>query len=339
MLPSRRGFTLIELLVVIAIIAILIALLLPAVQQAREAARTTQCKNNLKQTGLALHNYHDMALALPPGFIDVDGPGPPPLWGWNTMILPQLDQVALYQAIDTNRSLAAVISETPNLALTLLPTARCPSDPGPPLVRRTQVLQGYTRPYLLKENQLARSNYVAVAGAGWNATSGWFGLQHQFSVQQMGGAFGENTRVRFQDVSDGTSNTLTIGERYTIAAEGPSDYYFIPVGHAVWIGPPNGNSAYAVATVLGDTSAGSNVPSSAGLTNAPAIFERWYFGINGNNTGSVARGQTSGFGSMHAGGAHFLLGDGAVRFLSDHIDVTTYRNLGRIRDGNPIGEF
>src|SRR6188472_548040 len=101
---SRRGFTLIELLVVIAIIAILIALLLPAVQQAREAARRSQCKNNLKQLGLALHNYHDTSNTLPPGWIAVptmsgNTNASAPCWGWGTMILPGLDQAPLYSSM------------------------------------------------------------------------------------------------------------------------------------------------------------------------------------------------------------------------------------------------
>src|SRR4051812_6730319 len=99
MIPKtfKRGFTLIELLVVIAIIAVLIALLLPAVQQAREAARRSQCKNNLKQIGLALHNYHDTANTLPPGWIgDPTGSNAGNRWGWGTMILPYLDQAPLY---------------------------------------------------------------------------------------------------------------------------------------------------------------------------------------------------------------------------------------------------
>ncbi|QDT57113.1 putative major pilin subunit [Caulifigura coniformis] len=335
----RIGFTLIELLVVIAIIAILIALLLPAVQQAREAARRTQCKNNLKQMGLAMHNYHDTVLSLPPGYIHIETNSVlTPLWGWNTMILPQLDHAALYNAIDTTRTLSDVVSATPNLAITGLPTARCPTDSGSPLLRWTRISRGSGLPAVLRENLLARSNYNAVAGAGWNATSGWFGIRDKYMLHLLGGAFRENSNTRLRDVTDGTSNVFMIGERYTPAADGP-DFGWIPVGHGAWIGSQGPNSQYDVPTVLGDTAAASDVPTSATVSNDPMIYERWYFGVNGNNSGVVRRGQTSGFGSMHSAGAHFLLVDGAVRFLSNSVDKTTYRNLGRIADGNPIGEF
>src|SRR5665213_792890 len=135
-----KGFTLIELLVVIAIIAVLIALLLPAVQQAREAARRTQCKNNLKQLGLALHNYHDITSnTFPPGYIDVNPQGVLLLWGWGTMILPQIDQAPLYNVltspatvpnINTGLASATPATVTPNTVQTVIRAFRCPSDNG-----------------------------------------------------------------------------------------------------------------------------------------------------------------------------------------------------------------
>lgn len=128
---------------------------------------------------------------------------------------------------------------------------------------------------------------------------------------------------------------LVVGERYAPAEE-IAGHSGGPIGHSAWLGPPNILETHGLATVLGDTAATATTPSE--FLNLNAEETCWY-GINGNNTGGVSRGQTTGFGSMHPGGANFLLGDGSVRFLSNNIDVSTYRNLGRIADGNPIGEF
>src|SRR5262245_45950852 len=140
MRSRRPAFTLIELLVVIAIIAVLIALLLPAVQQAREAARRTQCKNNLKQIGLAYHNYHDTHNCLPPqgetnGFVDSASMNvtPKPVWGWSTYVLPFIDQAPLFNQLNPGPTslTAAVQSNTLYpLVQTMLPVYRCPSDTG-----------------------------------------------------------------------------------------------------------------------------------------------------------------------------------------------------------------
>jgi prepilin-type N-terminal cleavage/methylation domain-containing protein/prepilin-type processing-associated H-X9-DG protein len=338
---QKQAFTLIELLVVIAIIAILIALLLPAVQQAREAARRLRCKNNLKQLGLALHNYHDIVLAFPSGYVLAPDPAmAAQLWGWNTMILPQLDQGPLYNSLDLSRSMAEVTSATPNPGATVLSVVRCPSDIGSSLVLRVQIsVNRVTGLTTVTDNRLARSNYLGVMGARGNSSVGWTGISNLFPQTGYGGTFSGNSNTRLRDITDGTSNVVVVGERYSPAAEGQPDYYFVPVGHATWMGPPNVANSYGLAAAFGDTAASSTVPSNAALSNDPSIIQKWFFGINGNNTGGVSRGQTSGFGSMHPGGAHFLMGDGAVRFLSNNVDVTTYRNLGRIADGYPLGEF
>ena len=144
--PLRKGFTLIELLVVIAIIAILVALLLPAVQQAREAARRSQCKNNLKQIGIGMHGYHDTFSTLPPGFVRVHAADTDKgNWGWGTFILPFMDQGALYEALspgevdpavtNSNGSLASAVQNPAKRAemQNALPAFRCPSDTGPTL--------------------------------------------------------------------------------------------------------------------------------------------------------------------------------------------------------------
>src|SRR5579871_6659577 len=133
MQTKRKGFTLIELLVVIAIIAVLMALLLPAVQQAREAARRSQCKNNLKQVGLALHNYHEIANMLPPGWVGITA-GAPDIhglngWGWASKILPLLDQSTAYNQINFSVDVSNAANNA--MRLTTFPVFRCPSDPQP----------------------------------------------------------------------------------------------------------------------------------------------------------------------------------------------------------------
>src|SRR5579864_5723515 len=128
-LEMKRGFTLIELLVVIAIIAVLVALLLPAVQQAREAARRSQCKNNLKQVGLALQNYHGSRNTFPPGYVSTfDGSGNDtgPGWGWGAMILPELDQAPLQNGISFTQPIEAAANATARV--TTLSASLCPSD-------------------------------------------------------------------------------------------------------------------------------------------------------------------------------------------------------------------
>src|SRR5579863_1826177 len=163
MCSRKKGFTLIELLVVIAIIAILVSLLLPAVQQAREAARRTQCKNNLKQIGLALHNYHDALLVFPPGYVDKNGdpnstpdndlgPG----WGWASFILPYLDQGNLYSQINFNLGVGLGANAQPSLVT--LPVMQCPSDTLP------QPFPVYDSSFTTPIATVAYGNYVGCNG-------------------------------------------------------------------------------------------------------------------------------------------------------------------------------
>ena len=338
-----RGFTLIELLVVIAIIAILIALLLPAVQQAREAARRTQCKNNLKQLGLALHNYHDQAGVFPPGYIYNPNSGAPWLGtGWTTMLLPQIDQAPLYNQLNV-----VMTTGVPTLAntLTQVPLAafRCPSDTGSNTIVNTNVATANTAlntPGSVAAaftNNFGRTNYLGVVGwydADTTAAVAPRGLMIATAPTTglFGGTFGENSRISIRDMTDGTSNSLVVGERYT-----PSAVTNTTVGHAAWVGAGN-RGGYAAGTVEGQAMVLGDVASAITVGDAAAIGEGTWYRLNGNQSAAV-RGPTTGFGSLHVGGAHFLLGDGSVRFLSDNLDYVIYRNLGTVRDGNVIGEF
>ena len=341
--PDRRGFTLIELLVVIAIIAVLIALLLPAVQQAREAARRTQCKNNLKQLGLALHNYHDITSStFPSGYVNRKLNGG---WGWNSMLLPQLDQASLYNTLggdsmtpNFNSDFALVpATVTPNTVQMSIKAFRCPSDTGNDLIA--------------PNNNFAfssgRSNYVGVAGTdpSWiNATVGGassssfgtvgtlctggygepvacgaFYVLESTSFEPIvtsayGGIFGANSKCGFREMMDGSSNIIAIGERYTplistVTQDG--------MGDASWVGATDDTGPYGQGVALGEAS----VP------------------INAFFTSTTPRPGTTGFGSMHTGGCHFLMGDGGVRFINQNVDMNTYRKLSRIADGAVVGDF
>jgi prepilin-type N-terminal cleavage/methylation domain-containing protein len=243
---NRRGFTLIELLVVIAIIAILIALLLPAVQQAREAARRTQCRNNLKQIGLALHNYHDQANLLPPGWIgatagqpDVEGVNG---WGWASKTLPQIDQAPLYGQL--NFSLPVEHAVHANVRNRHLTAFRCPSDVGPD---QWSILDeaGGNGPLA----QLATSNYIAVFGI--EEIDACEGMAPPF-VCAGSGSFFHNSRVRFADITDGLSNHIMIGERRTDVDLG---------WYSTWSGVvPGGEEAFV--RVLGSTDHTPNHPDN-----------------------------------------------------------------------------
>lgn len=281
------GFTLIELLVVIAIIAILIALLLPAVQQAREAARRSACKNNLKQLGLALHNYHDSHSVFPPGGVIGSGSGATARngLGWQTMILPQLEQSNIYTRFNFNIS----YNQTPNVeqSRTPLPVFLCPSSDQ-----------------LESPNEAGSSplHYWAVQGPLGAKLVGTGDYAAEFQTQARGGfatqgMFYPNSRVRMAWITDGTSNSIAVGE-----ASWKDNSQL-----RAWARGPNEVTNY-------HTISCRNIVQSI---NSKTVPTRW------NDTS---------MGSEHSGGAQFLLVDGSVRFISENIDMAVYRAASS-RDG------
>ena len=308
---KRRAFTLIELLVVIAIIAILIALLLPAVQQAREAARRTQCKNNLKQIGLALHNYHDVHKTLPPGWVDQVG-STGANWGWCSYILPMVEQGNLYRSLqvgDVTLNAALDDSAAASLFTTAFPAFKCPSDTAPDTNNRHTLLSFNGR-----EFAASTSNYVASGG----------GLDFDLS-----GAFGANSRIRFKDISDGTSNTIVAGERSWVLPNALDGISECNAGVVYGIGVETGFNAFSPRRSLAKGRYGIN-QTGDDLMFTPIIDV-------------CARS----FGSRHTGGAQFLLADGSVRFVSENIQRDqqgtngdfVFQNLLNKSDGHVIGEF
>lgn len=309
---SKHGFTLIELLVVIAIIAILVALLLPAVQQAREAARRSSCKNNLKQLGLAMHNYHDTFGTFPIlwGRSGVTAPNNCPnecaLWGWSAMILPQLEQSALFDQLQVgDRKLQDAVADANLLALMQRPIAafRCPSDVGPPTNDQREV-----------SDSTAAGTFQPVATSNYLAANNSNNLERD----DPNGLFipGQRGARRFRDVTDGTSNTIALGER-------------------AW---RLSNVTLKAGVVFG-TMDDSEASSDNGLVYISGCGQ---YPINSTETHSVR-----GFSSQHSGGAQFLLADGAVRFISENINLnrstpevdSTYERLISINDGQVLGEF
>lgn len=302
---SRHGgFTLIELLVVIAIIAVLIALLLPAVQQAREAARRTQCKNNLKQIGLALHNYHDVHLTFPSGWIAVDAVTRRAAAhdgingaGWGAMILPYLEQSSLFAQFDSRFA----IHDPVNAAFlrTTLSAFTCPSDPHP---ERWRIEEEGSPGTVIAELPIA--NYVGTFGT--EELDGCENPPGTAPVMSTGqcrgnGVFYHNSRVRLSDITDGTTNTLIGGERRTNPQLG---------WYSTWPGMvAEGEEAFQ--RILGSADHTPNSPD--------AHFDD--------------------FSSHHVGGAQFLLGDGSCRFISENIDSGVYRSLATISGGEVVGEF
>ena len=342
----RRAFTLIELLVVIAIIAVLIALLLPAVQQAREAARRTQCKNNLKQLGLACHNYHEAFNSFPYGVINEKqyNPASSGFTGYNGAgnsafyaLLPYFDQANLYNSF--NQTLAVFnIGQTPGvLSGAKLTALLCPSDfPGgndPQLFTTTATYAPQTQYYGLTSYGLnggSRSNYYSSA-----TNDGVFMQIGPYALHATGAPAGVCVSIAL--ITDGTSNTILMGERYHVDANFDS-----------WTKtPPNCNSGSTIAqwsrwypfntsNGLGDMMVGAfapinyMIPWAYGSAGAPANCSAYY-------TYQDMRLQS--ISSGHAGGAQVVLCDGSVRFLSSSLSQTIVVDLCQRADGQVIGEF
>jgi prepilin-type N-terminal cleavage/methylation domain-containing protein/prepilin-type processing-associated H-X9-DG protein len=297
-IPIRtRGFTLIELLVVIAIIAILIGLLLPAVQKVREAANRTQCQNNLKQITLGLHNYAGANGHFPSAYTGV---GLSPGWGWSSKILPYVEQENLYKTLGVD---VVPFGTPPQAGPTLnmqlkLKVFRCPSDPAPDLNKARP--GGAPRDGAVS-NLFATSNYRGIAGP---TTYPFF-----FSDLDMGGIMFQNSKVRFEQITDGTSNTLIVGEcKYN-----PRD------GDAV---PPN-PSACIWAGMTGLTPQGSIRISDV----------MWWVDQDASRLNGSA---SQAFGSRHTGGAYFGFADGSIRFFRENSDPNVVHWLAGRDDGHIV---
>jgi prepilin-type N-terminal cleavage/methylation domain-containing protein/prepilin-type processing-associated H-X9-DG protein len=297
----RTGMTLIELLVVIAIIAILIALLVPAVQKVRAAAAMTQCRNNLKQIGLAAHNYHDRLKGFPPGFIThplddrAFDPMSPPDWGWAAFLLNDLSQGALMEQIEFHRSIgwaAPIVRET-RMSVLL-----CPADATIPAFDSGTVIfamppTGAMLFHTPRPVFMAHANYVGVYGDTNFPPRG----------DALGnGIFYQDSKTRINDIKDGTSTTFLVGER-------SSD-----LSLATWMG------------AVRFTTMSSQRP----LPNESSPYPAFILGVASSAVGcgpNRPANRAQDFASPHPGGVMYLFADGSVHFISNSINSATYAAL------------
>jgi hypothetical protein len=291
------------LLVVIAIIGVLVALLLPAVQAAREAARRMSCQNNMKQLGLGLHNYHDTYKTLPPAWIITNE------LSWLVLVLPFIEQQPLYDQMNLNAGPYTATGKNNPFGLTNLEVLHCPSSPAPRMLMDPP--NNVNPPDLVNNQPPYTTHYYGISGPrGVNPVDGL-----NYRVNTTKPAF-EGVRVSIEgmsrfpdpvqldDVTDGTSNTLMVGEMSWTSKQFGTRY-------RSWLrGGDDGSQAYAVCAknIVLAINAGRKTPAISPYQDIP-------------------------MGSMHPGGANFTLGDASVRYLSEDIDITNYRSLAS-REGN-----
>jgi prepilin-type N-terminal cleavage/methylation domain-containing protein/prepilin-type processing-associated H-X9-DG protein len=329
------GFTLIELLVVIAIIAVLIALLLPAVQAAREAARRTQCVNNMKQIGLAVANYESSHGCIVSGYVSstmpltrsgVPGNNPDPQtgdngpgWGWLALLLPYVEASPLYSAI--NVTLPTWVADNNTVVLIQLSVYNCPSANNP---TPTVAMVDANRNLLPVANSfLARSDYVY--NAGWNDSGMPATVNYDNTVTGCNGPIYRNSRITYAAVTDGLSNTVVAGERTPFLSD------------ATWVGiiPGYRHFAYNAFASLGTGGSGVNYDYASSILAAhsgPSLYEDPVV-IHPPNS---PLGHTDEMYSLHPGGANILLGDGSVRFIKQSVNLLTWAAMSSRSNGEVI---
>ena len=340
---GRRGFTLVELLVVIAIIGVLVALLLPAVQAAREAARRSSCSNNLKQQGIALHNFHDTFNRLPPGCATDMQPfgtanaGTSNGWGssWMVFILPQVEQGALYDKLLFNGNSGYTnATNIPCFHDVIVKGYICPSSTTTPrMVQRD--LSG-------TKYNIARPDYVGIAGAVdstdfFPAAYPWTDGTEKvgdYGISSGAGTFFHNSQVNMAGLTDGTSNTIIVGEQSTMMKDSAG------TNQPSW----NASGNYGWTMGFGSNTSGSSVGTDNRMPNCTTLRYK----INYKKTTVAAAGDCKNVGicgnpganspliSNHPAGVMVLLGDASVRLLSDNTALDVLGRLAVRNDGHVV---
>lgn len=296
----RGGFTLVELLVVIAIIGILVGLLLPAVQRARESANRMSCTNNLKQIGLALQSYHDIHKSFPPGYIsnaDSSGNDLGPGWGWAALLLPQMEQGNLNSSIRFDLPIEAPQNATQRT--TSLTLFLCPSDSADKTwTAKTYSSSGSPQASIC---DVASANYIGVFGTTEPGVDG-------------DGTFFRNGRMGMKSLTDGTSQTMIVGERSFRLCQ------------ATWVGAVTNANLYPPS--------GSNAPPVVDNSSGMVL------GHTGDGNGPGVPGSyVNQFSSQHGQGVNFVFADGHVQFLSSTMNYPIYKALSTRAGGEAVGEF
>jgi prepilin-type N-terminal cleavage/methylation domain-containing protein/prepilin-type processing-associated H-X9-DG protein len=298
-----RGFTLIELLVVIAIIAILIGLLLPAVQKVREAAARMKCSNNLKQLAIAVHSYHDANSRFPysagPGYaFNATGTNS---WSWIARTLPYIEQGNLYAAGGLGSNPMPSLASVPAVVATQIPTFQCPSDPNSSTARTD------TADISPTVSTVGITNYKGVCGNnwGWGANAYTPPSGSYNGLDAGNGIFYRtdyNRSLTMTSITDGTSNTLMIGEDLIAINK--------------WAAWPYFNAATGTCAIPLNNALVAGQPGYGNPGDWPDVYS---------------------FRSRHTNGANFALADGSVRFVNQSISLTTYRNAATYAGGEVLG--
>ncbi len=372
---NRSAFTLIELLVVIAIIGILMGLLMPAVQSIREAARRTECLNNIRQVGLAMHNYESSLRRLPPGWLDDNFDPAIPAgngdvvdlgnrYGWATLILPFIEQNQLYKTYELNLywdndtlDLSGNVDDDASAVVTLY---TCPSDSMPDI--NPNYPAGSVDSNGIPYGPLAKMNYAGSFGIGslqtaeprWlePQTEDWGGAELPLGSGPLGdggGLFCCNSRIKFRDITDGQSNTILVAERGGIDPNLDDDparpvypNLLIRIGLTDSFGDPANIPVGAGQPGLGgDGSAHLFMgPPAFGPSAIPSPDWRFDYTINSSSDldGNAKNAYTNGISSAHPSGASICFGDGSTRFVNDGLDLVTLQQLLQRNDGSIISQ-